>query len=573
VFSQVGRSTAFDIESLKSQLFLEGIDEAEESGAHADHDIPSKAVASKKSKSKASLKSGDSQEGTNPRTPGGDLAKAIHEKLSSVEVEVCRPVSASTTVPASTSAFTSQGTDGRWATKMGAMNDINAFGRRNETHPDPAWYKVKHDSVLHRPPAWNIGAGPKTKPRSTPPDGAIDTSMSFLTGIDISQSEHLTARQRAHAKMDLGITFEASEREKGSVMSLASGRGDLGKIGRNHVLGHETSCAYDSDLLEQDIKGYPKLRYPQWDFNAYAARKPLMSEDSLGEPGKYEPNLDSVKAVAKGNVELGKRLSRDQFVGLMGYIAPPAVLHPEDKRTRGLLPDRSTAKNSVRLRVTHVNDFDTELPRRPLLTGSAQIFHDENDPVASQAVYEREMSYVASIADIPATHRRDITVSYARMAGRGRDAVQGIRALSQDLGVRGAVGLGFVETKHQMEASVEQIEAREKRGGRDRPNMGPKLDNTTLNEHTFSSERLHRGKHPVRGAGIARKGPLKRNDHPILVNAFKRVASEPGFESRAKFGGTRILGKNRSFAPHPQWRDHSILDVEQVAEASAQNCA
>merc|ERR1719424_2466400 len=103
----------------------------------------------------------------------------------------------------------------------------------------------------------------------------------------------------------------------------------------------------------------------------------------------------------------------------MGYSAPCAILHPEAKRTRGLLPDRSRGKDHVRNRITHVNDFDTELDRPPLLTGAAQVFHDENDPAACAAVHRRSMTYDADTADTYVTHRRDICPKYKTMLGRG----------------------------------------------------------------------------------------------------------------------------------------------------------
>merc|ERR1712034_101796 len=86
------------------------------------------------------------------------------------------------------------------------------------------------------------------------------------------------------------------------------------------------------------------------------------------------------------------------------------------------------------------------------------------------------------------------------------------------------------------------------------PSIGPKFFHTTINEHTAVSERIFRGKAPVRGYGIGKKGPLRVKNHPILDNAFKRSSSEPGFESRSKFGGSHdLLGKQRVSIPVLGW--------------------
>merc|ERR1711865_622534 len=167
------------------------------------------------------------------------------------------------------------------------------------------------------------------------------------------------------------LNFEQAKRGD-PAMSLNTERGPLGKIGRVHIQANEVSCAYDSDLLDQDIKGYPKLRYPEWDFGVNAPRKALIPNDAMGEPGKYFGySLDCIKPkVSDKCIGFGKALSRSTCVSTMGYSAPPAILHPEVKRTRGLLPDRSRGKDHVRNRITHVNDFDRELDRPPLLTGA-----------------------------------------------------------------------------------------------------------------------------------------------------------------------------------------------------------
>lgn len=567
-FSQAGRATAFEVENLANQLKLDAED--------ADDDKkPKPKPAPKISNLKARLlkfqkgsNSDKSAEELKARTPGGELARAIQGKLLADKEEdiqkVIQDASKNQETPKAEQIsipFNREGKDGNYASKFTAMHDIGALNHRNEQHPDPVWYQIRHDSVLDRPPAWDFHLRRKNRPLPKPED--LDASpVSFMTGLDLDDKDAiqaLTSRQRAQLKEAMGLSQEKPK--LAGTMSLNSERGPLAKVGRNHVLGHEVSCAEDSDLLDQDIKGYPKLRYPRWNFDAPEGRKPLITADSLGEPGKYDVNLDCVKQVPKSGIGFGKALPRSVCVSTMGYSAPPAALHPEEKRTRGILPDRSMGKNAVRHRITHVNDFDREMARPPLLTGAAQMFHDENDPAACEAVLKREMSFDATTADIAVTHRRDIAPKYNKMLGRGRDAVQGNRALSTDVGVRGSVGLGFVETTSMMEHSIEQREARHARGGRENPNQGPQFDYRTVNVHTSATEKLGRGRPLVSGVGISSKpSPLLRKDHPMLTTPFKRSASLPGFDSRSKFGGTRVLANSRSSIAIPGWSPEEIDD-------------
>lgn len=560
LFSQLGRSTAFEIESLQNQLNL---NDKLDGSADVDDNEKKPKPASHSSKPKVASKGSGAapgQDDLKPRTPGGELAKIIQEKLHKNDEDnkaVDPNTSKSLTAEKSdhlTVAFSREGKDGNYADKFTASYDIGALNHRGEQRPELP-YQIKHDAVLVRRAECDFRHRPKTKPLSKPEPDPADGPMAFMTGLDLDDKEAmqaLTARQRGLLKDVMGLGAE-KPKPLGTTMSLNSERGPLGKIGRNHVIGNEVSNAYDSDLLDQDIKAYQKLRYPVWDMNAPAPRGPLLKADSLGEPGKYEVNLDSVKAVPR-SVGFGKGLPRSVCVSTMGYSAPPAILHPEEKRTRGVLPDRSCAKDIGRTKIPLVNDFDRELPRPPLLTGAAQNFHDENDPAACDAVYQRQMSYDATSADVYVTHRRDTAPKYARMLGRGRDSVQGLRALSSDLAVRGAVGLGFVETKSMAESSVLQKEARAADGSKENPNIGPRFDYRTVNVHNSVTERMQRGSPLVKGSDLDRKySQLNKKDNPILTNAFKRSPSLPGFDARCKFGGTRVLAQSRSSVAMPGW--------------------
>lgn len=346
-------------------------------------------------------------------------------------------------------------------------------------------------------------------------------------------------------------------------MSLNSERGPLGKIGRVHVMAHEVSCAYDGDLLDQDIKGYPKQRIPRWDFEANVARSQKPPGDQRMEPGKYFDKLDDSITKPRSGVGFGKALPRSQCVSLMGYSAPPAVLHPEEKRTRGLLPDRSAAKNAVRSRVTGVNDFEKELSRPPL-SQALPNYHDDKDPVAHARVWRQEMSYDADTSDHYVTHRRDICPTYHRMMGRGKDAVQGLRSISSDLAVRGSVGIGFKEIRNDLAHSIEQREGRHADGTKERMDKGPQLHLTTQHLHNRITEMTYRGAPLLKGFGENVKKPPQKQSligNP-MVDKFKRSASLPGFTSSSKFGGTRVVAAQRSSIAIPGW---SPLDLDSVA--------
>merc|ERR1712205_136271 len=110
-----------------------------------------------------------------------------------------------------------------------------------------------------------------------------------------------------------------------------------------------------------------------------------------------------------------------------------------------------------------------------------------------------------------------------------------------------------------VEHSVEQREARAADGKNDNPNIGVRLDHTTYNVHTTATEKQLRGRHLVRGSGKdVKESPLKRKEHPILANAYKRSPSLPGFDSRSKFGGTRVLAGSRSSSAIPGWAPEEL---------------
>lgn len=335
-------------------------------------------------------------------------------------------------------------------------------------------------------------------------------------------------------------------------MALASPRKPLGQIGRVHVLMHEVSCPAE-DLLQQDIKGYNNLRYPRWDFEKPQgrARKP-MGDESL-PPGKYDINWGSVHALPKDGVAFDRALPRSVSVTTMGYSAPQAIIHEEQKRSPGAcVQDRSCSKDLVRNRALKVNDFSKELDRPPL-NRTLGAYHDKKDPAACAAVLRGELSYDCNAADVYVTTRRDIGPEYRKMQPRGKNAVQGSRVLQSDLGVRGAVGLGFFETSVQKDRTVDGRECRKSVGGLQRPDVGPQFDHYTDFRQTLSHNNFVKGAPHVHMTKTSGKCQPKQS--PLTgahISSFQRSVPT-GCTGRAGLGGARVLRQSRTHEALPSW--------------------
>jgi len=565
IFSQAGRETAFEIENLQSQLNLDGQNTGHGKDAVEDPKAKAKAKSAAAAKGKEDLE---------PRTPGGQLAKAIAKKLATEEKEDSRKAAdeakaAADQIPEPkerpTACFGSQGKDAPWATKFTASSDLGVINHRNEQLPGPVWYRMKYDvcnMTLGNAPASDFHTQTVTHAIERPEGKG--SPYAFMTGLDVDDKDAvqaLTAQQRGMLKKASSQPAIPPPKRGDPAMSLNSERGPLGKIGRIHVMAHEVSCAYDGDLLDQDIKGYPKQRIPRWDFEANIARSKKPPGDQRMEPGKYFDKLDDSITQPRSGIGFGKALRRSQSVKLMGYSAPTANLHPEDKKG-GVLPDRSACKDAVRPRVTSVNNFDKEMTRPPLSLDLPN-YHDDKDPVAHARVCRQEQSYDADTSDCYVTHRRDICPTYHRMIGRGKEAVQGLRSISTDLAVRGSVGIGFKEIRNDLAHSVEQREGRHADGTKDRMDKGPQLHLTTQHLHNRITEMTYRGAPLLKGFGEPKKPPQKQSmiGNP-MVDKFKRSASLPGFTSSSKFGGTRVVASQRSSIAIPGW---SPVDLDSVA--------
>merc|ERR1711974_572402 len=93
-------------------------------------------------------------------------------------------------------------------------------------------------------------------------------------------------------------------------------------------------------------------------------------------------------ALARQGVSAAMARSSEVPVYCLGHLSPPAVLHPDSKRSPGgCVMDLSLAKNCVAPRHTHINDFLRELPRPPMY-GDANCYYDvSNEEVAATVLY------------------------------------------------------------------------------------------------------------------------------------------------------------------------------------------
>mmetsp|Transcript_22049 Transcript_22049/g.69039 ORF Transcript_22049/g.69039 Transcript_22049/m.69039 type:complete len:662 (-) Transcript_22049:48-2033(-) len=540
-----------------------------------------------------------------PASPKGELAQAIAERLrirreSSAPGALAGSVRGSArasqersrspdrpTSPTLQASFASTGKDdGPWTSKFTASMSPGALNRWTEQRPDPGWYRVQLSLVQPTPKSADFREHPKHKPlcdeegagaeagsdrplsgtgsvgRRSAPASPISRQRSsggmFLTSVDAERDPPSASAPSSPKTPSKQVQFagpsQKSEQQlpspsrgMGQVieqMALAKGRPDLGRIGRVHVLMHEVSYPAE-DLGEQDIKGYRKQRCPSCDFSKNLGR-PEPKEDDASCPGKYDVNDGSVKARTTGFVEFGRALPRSVPVTTLGHIAPEAAYHPEEKRAPGAcIMDRSRAKDSVRQRITHVNNYDRDMGRPP--PPSYKEYHNTRDPKACEAVLRFMMEYDADKADRLTTHRRDSGPSYATMIPRGRAAVQGNRALSHDVGVRSSVGLGTTsaETGVLQREIASQREPKRSSAVGERSDLGPQFDHYTLYQTTTVQNNFVHGSAPVHGVGpkyTAKPSPMRR----AYGAPVGRKASR-GFTGRVSFGGPRVPPQARTY--------------------------
>lgn len=463
--------------------------------------------------------------------------------------------------------------DGPWASKFTAQSSPGALNRWNEQRPDPLWYKLQYDAVLDRQPEADFSEHPKHVPRPRSRSHAHDPAASAnkgdtfaLTGVDGEEDSPRDARAE-----------KAAERAKWREQ-LANGPAppfvgyfaktpnwdEYGKMKVGRYLDvHYNRVSYPAkDLNQQDIKGYPKIRYPEWNMEHTMGHQPLQKADNLMPPGKYDVNFSAVSGKILSGVAFDRALMHSQSDGQLGHFAKEAILHTDESRfPGGVTQDRSRGKDIVRHRITNVNDFQRELPRPNLPPASAE-YHDKEDAVACEITLQHQLSFDADAADLYVTSRRDIAPGYGRMLSRGKEAVQGIRALQSDLGVRGAVGLGFTETTGQATKSVQKLEGRTVNAEYQKPDVGPVFEHHTQYQPLCMKNNYNHGHPPVVGAGPryeAKHAPLQK---ARVEASFKRQAASKGFTRQAVLGGTKVARQSRVHEALGDWSNHLTSRVQ-----------
>jgi len=292
---------------------------------------------------------------------------------------------------------------------------------------------------------------------------------------------------------------------------------------------HEVSYQAE-DFGEQDIKGYPKLRYPRWDFSKSQGHRPMEDPKTAAEPGKYDVSYDCVKAAPKTGIPMERALPRSVSDTTLGHFASEAVLHPDKKRAPGgCVLDRSAAKDCVKPRVRSI-DFDNQLqPPAP--------------KEVPESVVRFEQRYDASEADRYTSHRRDIAHSFSRTATHSRRVAGGLQALKDNRGFCRAMGMGSTPPKERME----RIKA---------DSTGSRIHHTPLFENYTSYQQTTRQNNFVHGSALVKgTGPkftLKQSSlaRGLPKGSFERKA-EPGFVLHASLGGARVPWQSRSHQALP----------------------
>mmetsp|Transcript_494 Transcript_494/g.1593 ORF Transcript_494/g.1593 Transcript_494/m.1593 type:complete len:594 (+) Transcript_494:102-1883(+) len=432
----------------------------------------------------------------------------------------------------------------------GANRNLVAGGSVAQTTQNaplgPGRYRPSFEQVNGRSPAWDFSEREKTTRRDSPrdEDEAAPGGLFQLTGVDLSDPAALSPKQRSALRASLPqeqlvgmglVGAESGRPKKLGVMSLSTGRDAM-------IIRAETAAVDDSlheaieDFLKQDILAFNRPRTPDVDFDKYMGREAV--PERVAAPGDYNADWKLVSPTPKSGVAFERALPRDLAEP---YGGPQRMLMP--------LNQNLILQNHI----AHVNDFAKELPRPAL--SPPKVYHVESDPVACASVYDFEMNFDINKAAKAVMHRSDAAPDLKLCLPRSRSAVQGVRILLKDIGVRGAFGLALHENKIS-ETSVERREAR-KATGRIRPDIGPKLSDQFLHP---TAANVGTGKSPNRGHLIQ---PMTNHKQaPRLTtkpSAFHREAAQQGFEKSLRIAAgtgrpqacSRPLARSRSPANSP----------------------
>eukprot|EP00747_Dinoflagellata_sp_TGD_P128698 gnl/TRDRNA2_/TRDRNA2_174585_c4_seq19.p1 gnl/TRDRNA2_/TRDRNA2_174585_c4~~gnl/TRDRNA2_/TRDRNA2_174585_c4_seq19.p1 ORF type:complete len:614 (+),score=84.72 gnl/TRDRNA2_/TRDRNA2_174585_c4_seq19:181-2022(+) len=589
VHSQVGRATEFDLkEQRRKCLGEEGAAELEASpkppepppppkppGASDEKEerLPKKRIEKPKALPKAFAKappprpSWDVDPVFALESPTGELETTIQKRLRQKlgdpqDLQPSKPVDVSVEkTPKKTIHFSGVGMESPVrrcpaGIPTGAVH-IEPVGP-NECRPHLGEHQVQHGYVKNRNPAWDFHSD---KPRFEAMVRSVPNEGSFLTSTEIEAKERealkdadpetLNVRQKRLVGLLPEPRAKSAERAtKAEPMTLAEPRCPLGKVGRVHVIYNEVSAPAE-DLLVQDTRTR-NLRYPEWNFHRDEPRKSAAAANTL-EPGKYDINWHSVDAKVRNGVPFDRGLTRSVSCATLGYIAPPAILHPEETRSPGgYVPNLAVYKDLVRKRITNVNDFKREMPRFD--KGLSRLPYDETDPEVCALTLHHQMIWDARTMDSYVTERRDIAPDFGKYVSRGKASVAGLRNLQKDLAVRGSVGLGGCINEAPKELTVDQREARAADGSHMngthsmKPDRGPKFDHYTVHPPAYA----HLPNAPTKNCA-----KLSSRQKPREMD-FKRKPDVPGFTMRTKIGGPIAPQKSRTYEALPEWSTATV---------------
>jgi len=152
------------------------------------------------------------------------------------------------------------------------------------------------------------------------------------------------------------------------------------------------------------------------------------------------------------------------------------------------------------------------------------------------------------------------------MLPRSREAVVGVRALQTDLGVRGSVGLGFVETSTLRDRTVDRLEARAANGARVRPDRGPRFDHYTTFDQICNKNNYNHGHPPVHGSGNMFKSKYSRLKQSHSSASFERKDLRKdwatGVAPRAKQRGAIVPQHRRTHDALPGWSSTVLAELD-----------
>lgn len=394
--------------------------------------------------------------------------------------------------------------------------------------PDYNRYKPQHKSVKERIPSWDIGERPKHQTKKLQ-DSYND--LDPFRSIDLSST-------------NISCFSTLSKKQSKDQMSLTTARNDMCNISsasrtwRDPILMHE-SPEYATEWHLQDTSSSRKERQPNWDFDKHCRGRKNGVKHTYFEAGKFEPQSNTMP---KNGVDFSRSISRRAAsCGQLGHLAPQAMLKSNSSSTRAnssrntenVQADRSMfrACPQTRPRVLNVQDFSKGLARSSV---ERSVHYDTDDPAASAATLQQELSFDADSADHVVIPRRDHAPSMARSLDRNR-AGHGARLFQEDHAVRTMHGLF---TTKQGEGTIENSE--------EVPSDARPVRGICFEQY--------KGRAPSRING--KFSPLKK-PRDMAAPDFSRKEPLPGFETSCKINTPALGQRSRAHEPLPNWTSTS----------------